>query len=242
MYHCDLDRRGHYHRTLASTLPTPISPTSTLAMVQRLRLPPRRWGHLQPNRTIHTRTMLMLGPCRPKSTPIGPGSPYDDNSAAATSNLDASPSSSATPPWGHDEPAWLFGPEQSIYHPTFLLSGGQQGKWDPQDARYATRTRHKPAARILNTGSNNEPKQPVRGVERLATPDWQGFHHRSLLGPSLQQGWAVEATDGQLIWVEGSVEEEMAHRIDSTVQQEYLEIPKNFKTGYQALLVATQAD
>ena len=109
-------------------------------------------------------------------------------------------------------------------------------------ARSATRTRHKPAAGILNTGSNNEPKQPVRGVERRTTPDSQGFHHRSLLGPSLQQGWAVEAMDGQLIWVEGSVEEEMAHRTDSTVQQKYLWIPKNFKTGYQALLVATQAD
>jgi hypothetical protein len=40
----------------------------------------------------------------------------------------------------------------------------------------------------------------------------------------------------------------MVHGIDSTVPQqqqeeeEYFEIPKDFKTGYQALLVAMQAD
>jgi hypothetical protein len=120
-----------------------------------------------------------------------------------------------------------------------------------KSARSATRTRHKPTARIPKQRSDNEPKQPVRGAERLATPDSQGFHHRSLLGPNLQQGWAVEAADGQLIWVEGSVEE-MAHRTDSAVQQqqqqqedvqqECFEIPKDLKTGYLALLVATQAD
>ena len=63
-----------------------------------------------------------------------------------------------------------------------------------------------------------------------------------MLVPSHQQGWAVEAANGQLIWLEGSVEE-MAHRTDSTVQQqECFEIPRDFKTGYRALLVATQAD
>ena len=120
-------------------------------------------------------------------------------------------------------------------------------------ARSATRTRHKPGARIPQKGNNHEPKQPVRGAERLTTPDSQGFHHRSLLGPSLQQGWAVEAADGKLIWVEGSVEE-IAHRTDGAVQQqqqqqqkdetrrEYFKIPKTLKTGCQALLVATQAD
>ena len=96
-------------------------------------------------------------------------------------------------------------------------------------------------ARIPKSGTNYEPKQPVRGAERLATPDSQGLHHRSLLGPSLQQGWAEEAADGQLIWVDGSVEE-MAHRADSTVQQKCFKIPRDFKTGYQALLVATPAD
>jgi hypothetical protein len=38
----------------------------------------------------------------------------------------------------------------------------------------------------------------------------------------------------------------MAHRTDSTAQQqeeeEYFKIPKDFKAGYRALLVATQAD
>jgi len=90
-----------------------------------------------------------------------------------------------------------------------------------------------------------------RGAERLATPISQGIHHQSLLGPSLQQGWAAEAADGQLIWVEGSVGD-VVKGIDSTVppppppepqdEEEYFEIPKDFKTGYQALLVATQAD
>ena len=44
---------------------------------------------------------------------------------------------------------------------------------------------------------------------RAATPDphWQGLHHRSPLGPSLQQGWAEEAVDGRFIGVEGAVEE-----------------------------------
>jgi hypothetical protein len=71
-----------------------------------------------------------------------------------------------------------------------------------------------------------------------------------MLGPSLQQGRVAEAADGQLIWVEGNVED-VVQGIDGTVQQhqqaegeegEYLEIPMDFTTGYQALLVATQAD
>jgi hypothetical protein len=115
----------------------------------------------------------------------------------------------------------------------------------------APRTHRKSVTRIPKTSINYEPKQPVRGAERLATPYSHGFHHRSLLGPSLQQGWAEEAADGQLIWVEGSVEE-MARRTDSTVQQqqqqqeqeqeEGFEIPKDLRTGYRGLLVATQAD
>ena len=57
----------------------------------------------------------------------------------------------------------------------------------------------------------------------------------------------AEAADGQLIWVEGSVED-VAQGIDSTVSQqqqegeEYFKIPMEFTTGYRALLVATQAD
>jgi hypothetical protein len=114
-------------------------------------------------------------------------------------------------------------------------------------ARSAPRTRHKSVARIPKTKMNSEPKEAGRGAERLAIPDLQGIHHRSPLGPSLQQGWAEEAVDGQLIWVEGSVKE-VVQGINSTVPQQqqeeekYFEIPKDFKTGYQALLVATQAD
>jgi hypothetical protein len=79
----------------------------------------------------------------------------------------------------------------------------------------AARTRHKPAARIPRN-LNDKPKEAGRGAERLATPNAQGIYRQSLLGPSLQQGWAAEAADGQLIWVEGSMEE----RVDSTVQQQ----------------------
>ena len=114
-------------------------------------------------------------------------------------------------------------------------------------ARSATRTRHKPAARTPKQRTNDEPKQPVCGAERLATSNSQGIHHQSQSGPSLQQGWAVEAADGQLIWVEGSVEE-VVQGTDSTVSQQqqeeetYFEIPKDLETRYQALLMATQAD
>jgi hypothetical protein len=60
-----------------------------------------------------------------------------------------------------------------------------------------------------------------------------------LLGPRLQQGWAVEAADGRLLWAEGGVEE-MARCTDSTVQQqqqeevqrEYIEIPRTLDIGY----------
>jgi hypothetical protein len=117
----------------------------------------------------------------------------------------------------------------------------------PKAARSAPRTRHKPAARIPNSEIIREPKEAGRGAERLATPNSQRIHHQSLLGPSLNQGWAVEAADGQLIWVEGRVED-VVQGIDNTAPQrqqekeEYVNIPTDFKTGYQALLVATQAD
>jgi hypothetical protein len=45
-----------------------------------------------------------------------------------------------------------------------------------------------------------------------------------LLGSSFQRGWAAEAADRQLIWVEGSVEWEAVHDISgSTVQQQQQE-------------------
>ena len=113
--------------------------------------------------------------------------------------------------------------------------------------RSAPRTHHETVTRVPKPMINYEPKDAGREAERLRIPDSQGIHHRSLLGPSLQQGWVAEAMDGQLIWVEGSVED-VAQGIDSTVSQqqkegeEYFKIPMDFTTGYRALLVATQAD
>jgi hypothetical protein len=55
------------------------------------------------------------------------------------------------------------------------------------------------------------------------------------------------ATNGQMIWVEGSVEK-VAHRTGSTVQhqeeaqQECFAIPRNFRPGFRALLAKTQDD
>jgi hypothetical protein len=58
----------------------------------------------------------------------------------------------------------------------------------------------------------------------------------------------MEAADGQLIWFEGSAEEEAEY---STVQHKHkqegaqdkqLKIPKTFKPGHKALLAATEAD
>jgi hypothetical protein len=114
-------------------------------------------------------------------------------------------------------------------------------------ARSAPWARHKPAARIPNSRTNNEPKEAGSRRERLATPNSQQIHHQPLLGSSLQQGWAVEATNGLLAWVEEGVED-VVRGIDNTVQQQQQEeeecfnIPTDFETGYQALLVATQAD
>ena len=102
-------------------------------------------------------------------------------------------------------------------------------------ARSLTRTCLKPVARISNAKDNNEPKQPVRGAERLATPDPQRLHHRSLLGPNLQQEWAEEAADGRFIWEEGGVEEIVQH-IESTVQHKD---PQNLINRVQ---VATRGD
>jgi hypothetical protein len=60
----------------------------------------------------------------------------------------------------------------------------------------------------------------------------------------------VEAADGELTWVEGSVRAEAVRHSDSTTQQQRQEegreklfkIPRKFKTEHKALLVATEAD
>jgi hypothetical protein len=126
--------------------------------------------------------------------------------------------------------------------------GGGTAKGIPKAARSAARTRRKPAARIPNASTDSKPKEAGRGAERLATPSSQGIYHQSLPGPRFRQGWAVEAADGKLTWVEGSVDEEAVHHIDSTVQQqqeeatELLVIPRKFKPEYRLLLQASEAD
>jgi hypothetical protein len=55
------------------------------------------------------------------------------------------------------------------------------------------------------------------------------MHRAVTINPCWDQfpaGGAEEAADGQLIWVEGSVEEEAVHHIGSTVQQKQQEEPK----------------
>ena len=119
----------------------------------------------------------------------------------------------------------------------------------------AARTRHKPVARIPNTSIKWAPKEAGRGAERLATPNTQGILHRPLQGPSFQQGRAGQTADGELIWVEGSVEEEPVQQgpVEEQGQQQgqqqqeeaelkYHKFPKKLKMGCKALLAAMQAD
>ena len=104
------------------------------------------------------------------------------------------------------------------------------------------RTCHKPVARIPKSKVIGKPKEVGRGAERLATPNLQGIYQQPLLGPSVQQGWAVEAAERQPTWVEGSV------GVDTTQQQQrqgwqqqeqYFQIP-NLKPEHRALLAAAQ--
>ena len=114
--------------------------------------------------------------------------------------------------------------------------------------RSTARTRHSLVARTPESVINGKPKEAGRGAERLATPNAHGIYHQPTLGPSFQQGWAVEAADGKLTWVEGSVDEEAAHRIDSTVQQQEDEaanlfvIPRKLESMHRLLLQASEAD
>ncbi len=133
--------------------------------------------------------------------------------------------------------------------PTRKRVRGSQANGIPRAVRstLASRTHYKPVTGVPKPRISEEPKEAGSGAGRLATPDSQGVHHRFLLGPSLQQGWAAEAADGQMIWVEGSVED-VVHRTDSIVQhqeeaqQEHFKIPRNFRLGFRALLAATQDD
>ena len=108
--------------------------------------------------------------------------------------------------------------------------------------RTVARSRRGPVARTPNTNINSIPKEAGRRVEMLATTNTQGIYHRSLLGPSFQQGCAVEAADEQLVTVEGRVEEEAVQRQQQEEgKDKSLKIP-GLEMGYKALLAATQAD
>ncbi|KAI0277251.1 hypothetical protein BGY98DRAFT_646740 [Russula aff. rugulosa BPL654] len=126
--------------------------------------------------------------------------------------------------------------------------GGGTAKGTPKAARSAARTRRKPAARIPKQEISCKPKEAGRGAERLATPSSQGIYHQSLPGPSFQQGWSVDAADGKPTWVEGSVDEEVVHHTDSTVQQQHDEttelftIPRKIKPEHRLLLQTSEAD
>ena len=118
-----------------------------------------------------------------------------------------------------------------------------------QSTRSVARTSYKPVARIPQTKINYEPKEAGRGAERLATPNPQEIHHRSLQGPSFQQGWVVEPAEGQTTLVEGSVEVEVVYPISSSEQQQQQQqgvkkfpFPKTFKPVHKALLASTPQD
>ena len=114
--------------------------------------------------------------------------------------------------------------------------------------RSATRTRHNLVARIPELSINDKPMAVGRGAERLATPSAHGFYHQSSLGPSFQRSWPVEPAHGKPSWVEGSVDVEAAHRIDSAMRQEQQEatrlfkIPRTLKPMYRMLLRASLDD
>jgi hypothetical protein len=121
-------------------------------------------------------------------------------------------------------------------------SGILKAKWS------ADGTRHNPVARIPESKINRKPEEAERGAGMLASLNSHGIYYQSSLGPSSQQGWAVEPADGKPTWGEGSVDEGAAHRIDSTVQQQregagdHFEIPPKIKPGYKLLLQASKAD
>ena len=115
-------------------------------------------------------------------------------------------------------------------------------------ARSVARTRHKAVARTQDSKDNHEPKETGRGAERLATPILQGLHDRPMLGPSFQQGLAVEAAEGQSTWVEGSVGVEAVQQQRRGQQQEgeekdkYFKIRRKLRPEYRALLAVSQGN
>ncbi|KAF8504896.1 hypothetical protein F5888DRAFT_1631232 [Russula emetica] len=63
-----------------------------------------------------------------------------------------------------------------------------------------------------------------RGAER-PSPEYTGYLHQSLLRTRFQQGWGVEAADGQLTWVESTVQQQ------EEVTDKLFDIPRKFKAG-----------
>ncbi|KAF8487551.1 hypothetical protein F5888DRAFT_1810655 [Russula emetica] len=112
----------------------------------------------------------------------------------------------------------------------------------PEAAWSEARTHRTPDTRVP-TNNNYTSKEAGRGAEGLATPNVQGVYHRSLLGPSSQQGLVVTTAQGrQPLGVEER--EEALHHMVSTEQQEeghLFEIPSDFE-GFDILLAATEAD
>ena len=114
--------------------------------------------------------------------------------------------------------------------------------------RSTARTHHNLVVRIPEKGISDKPKEAGRGAERLATPIAHGFYHQSSLGPSFQQGGPVEPAHGKPSWVEGSVDVEAVHCIDSAMRQQQQEatrlfkIPRTLKPMYRMLLRASLDD
>ena len=67
-----------------------------------------------------------------------------------------------------EEPQGVGAP---IGNPPQKQSRGNHAEGIQKATRSADRTRHKPVARILNKKINHEPKEAVRGAERLAGPN-----------------------------------------------------------------------
>ena len=140
-----------------------------------------------------------------------------------------------------------YGDEASVAITSNRIPPQKRFKGGKADEILRARTGDKPVARIPNTSNDSGAKEAGRGVERLATRNSHGIHHRHLLGPSVQQGWAAEPADG-LICVEGSGEAEVVQHIDNTVrqhqqqQEEAMVLPRDISPEHKALLAATQKD
>jgi len=117
----------------------------------------------------------------------------------------------------------------------------------PEAAQSMAKGRRRPESRVPTT----KKKQYIQGGRARSgearNPNAQGVYHRSLPGPSSQQGWALTTVqEQQLPWVKERVEEEASHHVDNTVQQgngnHIFQIPSAFEEGYRILLAATEAD